>query len=74
VVRWKVPVAEGYGIPNNIILCGVVVVLRQVYTLASTREGADVRLNDERGAVVELGRMGELKSGQTWAGWKMDSG
>lgn len=38
-------------------------VLSLVNALASTGESADVWLNDEGGAVVELGGVGELKRG-----------
>ena len=62
MVRWEVPVAKGYRVADDIILSGTIVVLCQVYALAPPREGANVRLNYERGAVVELRRMGELKS------------
>ena len=48
---------------NNIILGGAIAVLDQVDALAPTRESADVWLDDEGRAVVELRRMGKLKSG-----------
>ena len=56
-------IAEGYRVANDIILGGTIVVLRQVDPLASPRESAGVWLNYERRTVVELRRVGELKSG-----------
>ena len=56
-------VAKGYRLVDDIILGGSVPVLGQVNALASRRESANVRLNDEWRAVIELRRMGELKSG-----------
>lgn len=61
VVKREVAIAKGYRVANDIILSGTIVVLCQVYALAPPREGANVRLNYEGGAVVELRRMRELK-------------
>jgi hypothetical protein len=63
VVALEVVVAKGYWVVNYIILGGAIAVLDQVDALTPTRESADVGLNDEGRAVVELRRMGKLKSG-----------
>lgn len=54
MLRLYVSIAEGYRVANDIILGGTIVVLRQVNALAPPREGANVWLNDKRGAVVVL--------------------
>jgi len=47
VSKLEVAVAKGRRVVDDIILSGVLVVLRQVYTLAPTRKSAGVWLNDE---------------------------
>lgn len=74
MIKWEVSVAKGYRVANDIILGGAAGVVLQVYALASARESTGIRLDDERGTIVELGGMGKLKSGQTWAWWEMDPG
>lgn len=63
VIKWEVSVAKGYRVANDIILGGTVAFVLQVYALASARESTGIRLDDERGTIVELRGVGKLKSG-----------
>lgn len=63
VGKREITVAKGYRVADDIILpSGALAVLRHVHALASPRQGANVRLNHKRRAVVKLRRMGEVKS------------
>jgi hypothetical protein len=57
-----VAVAGGRRVAKGTILSGGVELLGQVDTFAPSRKSAEVWLDDEGGTVVELRRVGELKS------------